>query len=433
MAERDLAAANRAIAIALTALVIGILLAVAWAWLAPLHGAVVAEGVVRVASHRQVVQHLDGGIVTEVLVSAGDKVEKGQPLLRVDETQTRAAAAVMKQDIDVEQARIARLTAESIGARAIAFPAEVNKRRDDPRVREAIEGENRLFKARLDLHQTQIDTLSKQAVEITREVAGLEEQFAKADEKVSHLKEQLDRMESLHETGYVSYSKLLELRAALAEAEEKRGRYLVERSQAEQRARDIELRKASLASNRIREAATELKDATAKLQGLSEKALPTMSALERQTVRAPISGEVVGLRVFNPQTVIQPGETLMQIVPERNELVVEAKVPPQFIHEVRKGAAAEVQLIGVSQRLVPVLPATVAYVAADAPVEPRSANEPPHYLVELHVDRATVDGIQGLTLTPGMPTTVYIQTRARTTLDYLIEPITNVIRRGMRE
>jgi HlyD family type I secretion membrane fusion protein len=433
--DPDVAGANRAIAVASGALALGIALAIGWGALAPLHGAVIAEGHVRVSTHRQVVQHLDGGIVTEVLVKAGDRVQKGQPLMRVDDTQTRAVAAVMNQDLDLQRARIARLQAESRGATAVSFPEELATRSDDPRVHEAMEGERRLFKARLDLFNTQIGALGKQGEEVRREVTSLEQQHERAGAKLATLRDQLERAETLQQTGYVSYSKLLDLRAQVTEAEEKREGYLVERAKAEQRGKEIELKKASLASDRIRQAADELKDATAKVQELSQKALPAMSALERQTVRAPIAGEVVGLRVFNPQTVIQPGETLMEIVPERNDLLVEAKVLPQQIHEVHEGQLAEVQLMGVSQRIVPHIPAKVTYVAADAPAAPvpGTMNQIPYYLVELRIDRKALDDVPGLTLSPGMPTMVYIQTRARTTLDYLLEPITNVIRRGMRE
>jgi HlyD family type I secretion membrane fusion protein len=433
--DPDISGANRAMAVAAVALVAGVTLALLWGAVAPLHGAVIAEGVVRVSGHRQVVQHLDGGIVKEVLVKAGDRVQMGQALMRVDDTQTRAAAAVMNQEIDLQRARISRLQAESSGATTITFPQELTERAGDPRVKEAIEAERRLFKARLDLHTTQLEALGRQSHEVRREVASLEQQHERAGLKVETLRDQLRRAESLNETGYVSYTKILELRAAVTEAEEKREGYLVERAKAEQRGKEIELRKASLSSDRIRQAADELKDATAKLQELSQRAVPAMSALERQTVRAPIAGEVVGLRVFNPQTVIQPGETLMEIVPERDDLLVEAKVLPQQIHEVHEGIAAEVQLMGVSQRIVPHIPATVSYVAADAPAaqSPGYAASIPYYLVELRVDKSAVEHLPGTTLAPGMPVMVYMQTRARTTLDYLLEPITNVIRRGMRE
>jgi HlyD family type I secretion membrane fusion protein len=433
--DADVAGANRAIAIASMALAVGIALALLWGAVAPLHGAVIAEGVVRVSTHRQVVQHLDGGIVQEVLVKAGDQVQKGQALMRVDDTQTRAAAAVMNQEIDLQRARISRLQAESRGAATVAFPRELTARAADPRVQEAIEAERRLFKARLDLYRTQLEALGRQFDEVRREVASLEQQHERAGVKLETLRDQLKRAESLNDIGYVPYTKILELRAALTEAEEKREGYLVERAKAEQRGKEIELKKASLSSDRIRQAADELKDATAKLQELSQKAVPAMSALERQTVRAPIAGEVVGLRVFNPQTVIQPGETLMDIVPERDDLIVEAKVLPQQIHEVHEGIAAEVQLMGVSQRIVPHIAATVSYVAADAPATQPQGNMPPipYYLVELRIDKSAVADLPGTTLAPGMPVMVYMQTRARTTLDYLLEPITNVIRRGMRE
>ncbi|HEX7053984.1 MAG TPA: HlyD family type I secretion periplasmic adaptor subunit [Burkholderiales bacterium] len=400
----------------------------AWGALAPLTGAIVAPAVVKVDLNRKVVQHQEGGIVREIFVRDGDHVQAGQELIRLDDVRIDAQLDLLRTQLDAELAKAARLEAERAYAARPAFPKSLLKRRQDPKIAELLARESNLFRARREALDTQIAVLHRQIAETSAEEKALSAQLAAEERALRLQKEELAANRRLLEQGYVQKTRILTLERAVAEYEARFGEHQAQASQARQRATELELRILSLRNEYAQSAADELKEATARMFDLEERIRPSKDAAERQRITAPISGEIVGLRVFTPGSVIGPRDVLMEIVPAEEDLIVEARIRPEDINYVRKGSPAEIRLTAYKQRTTPLVDGTVSYVSGDRLVddETRAA----YYSVHIAVDRVS---LRGLEMQAGMPAEVYMRTDSRTVFDYLFAPVTEYLRRAMRE
>jgi membrane fusion protein, epimerase transport system len=412
-----------------------------WLVLAPLSGAVIVPGFVKVANERKTVQHLEGGIVKEILVRNGDRVKKGQPLVLMAEVQVGAAVEVLRQTLDGELAKSARLKAETERQSAIVFPEPLLARAHEPKLALVLRTEQAQFEARRTLMESQVSLLRSQSKQVQEEIRGLTSQVVSSDEFIKLTREELKMNESLHEKNFVAYPRILQLKRQLVEKEEKRGEYHSLIAQGKQKLSEIEIRVATLNQNYIREATDLLKESERIIADLSEKLRPAEDAMRRLSIDAPIDGEVVGLRVFTAGGVIAPREPLMDIVPIDAPVVVEGRVQVQDISEVRVGGVAEVQLSAYKARTTPLVDGVVSYVSADRLTDPGSAGQQqPYYAVQIKVDAAQVAKLgkdirldTEIKLAPGMPVTVFIKTRERAAIMYLLEPVTDTLRRAFRE
>ena len=400
----------------------------AWGALAPLTGAIVAPAVVKVDLNRKVVQHQEGGIVSEIHVRDGDHVVAGQELIRLDDVRIDAQLDLLRTQRDGERAKAARLEAERAYAAHLAFPRDLNRRKADPKVAETLARETNLFRARREALDTQVAVLHRQITETSAEEKALAAQLEAEDKALRLQKEELAANQRLLEQGYVQKTRILTLQRAVAEYEARYGEHRAQASQARQRATELELRILSLRNQYAQNAADELKDTTARLFDLEERIRPSKDASERQRITAPISGEIVGLRVFSAGSVIGPRDVLMEIVPAEQDLIVEARIRPEDVNHVRKGSPAEIRLTAYKSRTTPLVNGSVSYVSGDRLVDADSRLA--YYSVHIAVDRAS---LQGLTMSAGMPAEVYIRTDTRTVFDYLLAPVTQYLRRAMRE
>jgi HlyD family type I secretion membrane fusion protein len=400
----------------------------AWGALAPLTGAVVAPALVKVDLNRKVVQHQEGGIVRDIFVRDGDHVSAGQELLRLDDVRIDAQLDLLRTQLDAERAKAARLEAERAYAARPAFPRELVGRRADPKVAELLAKESSLFRARREALDTQIAVLHRQIGETSAEEKALSAQLEAEARALKLQKDELAANQKLLEQGYVQKTRILALERAVAEYEARYGEHRAAASQARQRATELELRILSLRNQYAQQAADELKEAASRMFDLEERIRPSKDASERQRITAPISGEIVGLRVFSPGAVIGPRDVLMEIVPAEQNLIVEARIRPEDINHVQKGSPAEVRLTAYKQRTTPLVNGTVSYVSGDRLVD--ADNHAAYYSVHIEVDRAS---LQGLTMQAGMPAEVYMRTDRRTVFDYLFAPVTQYLRRAMRE
>lgn len=413
-----------------------------WLVIAPLSGAIIAPGFVKVANERKTVQHLEGGIVKQILVRNGDHVALGQPLILMAEVQISAAVEVLRQQLDGELAKAARLTAEARREASIAFPPDLLARRSDPKVAVSLRSEQAQYDARRRLIESQVNLLKTQGKQVEEEIRGLLSQVKSAEEFISLTNEELKMNQALHEKNFVAYPRILGLKRDLAQKEEKRGEYLSLIAQGKQKSSEIAIRVGTLTDSQVREATDLLKESERNIADLREKLRPALDALQRLSVDAPIAGEVVGLKVFTAGGVIAPREPLMDIVPLDAPLVVEGRVQVQDISQVKLGGAAEVQLTAFKQRTTPMVDAVVTYVSADRLTEPGAGGQQPgpYYVVQARVDPAELQKLgedirlgTGIKLAPGMPVTVFIKTRERPAIMYLIEPVTDVLRKAFRE
>ena len=394
-----------------------------WAFYAPLSGAVIAPGYVKVDLNRKVVQHQEGGIVRAIKVRDGDRVNQGQELVLLDDVRIDAQLDLLRTQLEAERAKMARLEAERAFAPRPNFPKDLQKQ-------EFIKREEALFRARREALDTQIEVLKRQIKESVEEASALAQQIAAEERALKLQKEELAANERLLEQGYVQKTRLLTLQRAVAEYEARHGERRAELSKARQRASELEFRILAMRNTYMQTATDELKESTSKLFDLEDRIRPSRDASERQKIAAPISGEVVGLRVFTAGSVIGPREVLMEIVPQEKRLIVEARIRPEDINHVRPGSEADIRLTAYQSRTTPLVPGSVTYVSGDRLVEQQTGQ--PYYVLHIDVPEKAL-GAANLKLQAGMPAEVFIRTDTRTALDYLLAPVTAYLRRAMRE
>jgi epimerase transport system membrane fusion protein len=403
----------------------------AWAAVAPLSGAIIAPGYVKIDLNRKVVQHQEGGIVRAVRVRDGDRVQQGEELLVLEDVRVDAQLDLLRIQLDAERAKAARLEAERAYAANPAFPPDLMKRKGEPKVAEQLARETMLFRARRNAVETQVAVLRKQIQETGAEATALKEQLGAEERALKLQKEELAANERLLAQGFVHKVRVLTLGRAVADYEARHGEHRAELSKARQRSAELELRILSMRNAYVQTAADELKEASARIFDLEERIRPSHDAVVRQKITAPIAGEVVGLKVFTAGAVVGPRDVLMEIVPDDKRLIIEARIRPEDINHVRSGAQADVRLTAYKQRTTPLVQGEVTYVSGDRLVDTQTGE--PYYVVNIHVPARGLEEAGNLRLQAGMPAEVFIRTDERTTLDYLLAPVTSYLRRAMRE
>jgi len=412
-------------------LTVGMLALGGWAMLAPLSGAVIAPGFVKIDLNRKVVQHQEGGIVSAIRVRDGDHVKAGQELILLDDVRVDAQLDLLRTQYETERTKAARLEAERAFAEKLVFPRDIADRQSDPRINEVIVRESSLFRARRETVDAQIAVLRKQIHETTGEATALAAQLTAEERALKLQKEELAANQRLLDQGYVQKTRILTLERAVAEYEARFGEHQAQASQARQRATELELRILSIRNDYVQKAADELKDTTARLFDLEERIRPSKDASERQRILSPITGVVVGLRVFTSGAVIGPRDVLMEIVPDDKRLIIEARIRPEDINHVHDGSEADIRLTAYKQRTTPLVQGSVVYVSGDRMVDEQTKQ--PYYVVHVDVSAKSLARAGNLTLQAGMPAEVFVRTDERTTFDYLTAPVTGYLRRAMRE
>ncbi|HSB49631.1 MAG TPA: HlyD family type I secretion periplasmic adaptor subunit [Burkholderiales bacterium] len=402
-----------------------------WVWIAPLSGAVIGPGQVKVDMNRKTVQHQEGGIVGEILVRDGTKVKAGQTLILLRDVRVDAGNEAVRTQLDAELAKAARLSAEQTGAAKIVFPAELTQRSSDPRVAEMLKHESSVFRVRREALTNQVALIRNQAREARDEIKARDVQL-KADARAIKLqREELEQNMSLAKEGFVSKTRLLVLQREVAQHESRQAEGSAELARAQQKVSDLELRAETLRSTFAQEASNELRQSSAAIFELREKLRPAQDAEQRQRITAPASGEVVDLRVNSVGAVIAPREPILDIVPENPDLLVEARVRPEDVSYVKIDSPADVRLTAFRQRITPTVEGKVVYVSADRLVD-KNTNAP-YYAVHVRVSPEALHKAGDLKLQAGMPAEVFIQTAARNALQYLLDPILGFLQRSMRE
>jgi HlyD family type I secretion membrane fusion protein len=411
---------------------LGLVPAFAWLALAPLASAVVAQSFVKVDLDRRPVQHAEGGIVREVRVRDGQRVAQGEPMLVLGDVAVDADVNRLALRVHTERASVARLEAEQAGARALAFPADlVDASRGDPRLAEQLDKERALFDARRDALHGQIALLRAQREKIVQEGVALRAQVQRATESLALQQSELETNRNLLKDGYISITRIAQLEASVADygvkLEEKRS----DAVRAEQRLVDTDLRVKSLESEYRQQASDQLKVTAARLAEIQQELRKSTDASARQVIVAPAAGDVMNLRFTSPGAVVPPRETIADIVPADPRLVIEAHIRTEDVSRVQQGQPAEIRFTAFSHRTTPLVAGKVFYVAADRSVD--RATQQPYYVAMVEADAASLARAGALKLQAGMPAEVFIKGEERTPLDYLTEPVTQVLRRAARE
>jgi len=404
----------------------------AWAATTPIASAVVAPGTVVVQSHRREIQHLDGGQVAAVNVREGERVEAGQLLIALEPTRVRANLEVLQNQEFGLLAQIGRLRAEQLGADEVLIDEALRRRADaDERAREALAGQQALFRARLEAYLGQVSILRQRKAQLEAQIGGFRLQKEAAERQANLIEQEIAGISQLERQGFAPRNRLLALERELARYRGDEAEHIGAIARAEQAIGETELQIIQANRARVEEASRQLLEAETQLRELRERLVAARDQLERLDILAPVAGRIVGLQVTNAGGVIQPGRTILSIVPEDDELVVEAAIETRDIESVVEGAKVTIHFTALPQRTLPMLTGTVRSVGADQLVNERSGI--PYYKVIIAVDAESREKIVDRRLVPGMPAEVVIATGEKTVLSYLLDPLAPFFLRTFRE
>jgi len=401
----------------------------AWSAAAPLAGAVVAPAELKVEYKRKTVQHQEGGIVREILVHDGQTVRAGDPLIVVGDMRQEADLNLLQDQLRAARARVARADAESRLASRFDAPDELQ---NDGAATDHLARERAVFASRRQALDEQSALITAQIQHAQEQGAALESQITAIAASGTLSEEELAINEKLAAQGFVSHTRLITLQRAAIDYKSHLGEARGDLATAHQRVAELRARIVQLRFAYQTQATDELKDAASRVRELEERLRPSKDLVERQVVRAPVDGDVMSLRVAGPGAVVAPREPLLDVVPRREKLVVDARIEPQDIEHVRVGGAAEVRLISDDARRSPLLPAKVTFVSADRVSQPETGKS--WFDVTVEVDaQALAQRDPPMRLQAGMPAELFVTTGERTLFEYLAKPLRAFSRRALRE
>jgi HlyD family secretion protein len=417
--------------VGLRILLLAVLLGGGWFALVPLAGAIVVPGNLVVQSNVKTIQHPSGGVVAEIKVANGMRVAAGDLLLRLDATQAQTSLQVVTKQLDEVRIRIPRLTAERDGLSQPEFPPALLARAGEDNVKSLLASETSLFKARSDGRTSQKDLLQSRIVQLSQEISGLEAQVDSKAKQLELIGGELAGVKDLYDKRIVPLTRLTALQRETARLEGERGQLIFSIAEAKSKVGEAQLQIAHLDQDFRTDVVKELGQTQAKEAELVERDVAARDLLDRIEIRAPTSGVIHQLSAHTIGGVIRAGEMIMEIVPDTDDLLVEARLQPQDIDHVHAGQKAFVRFSAFNQRVTPQLTGTVSLVSADTS---RDQQTNAHYFTVRVVlpddERRRLGGLQ---LVPGMPAEVFMQTGSRTMMNYLLKPITEQMNRAFVE
>jgi HlyD family secretion protein len=403
-----------------------------WSLFTSISGAIVSSGQIEVEQHRQVVQHLDGGMVAEIAAQEGQSVAAGDLLLRLDGSLLHSELTIVEGQLYEVLARRARLEAERDDAGTVTVPADLltlAETRVD--VADQIEGQRRLFIARRETVAKQTEQLQRRLEQTAAQIKGIDAQQAALAEQLALINDQTEDQQSLLSRGLAQSSRVVDLQREAASLTGDMGELTASRAQAEGRGTEVEIEILRLAAARREEANTQLRELGPQALELAERRRALVERIARLDIRAPVSGIVLGLTVTTPRAVIRPADPVLYIVPQDRPLVIATQVQPIHVDEVRVGQAVRLVFSAFSSRTTPEVSGHVVLVSADALVDQRSQTT--YYRAEIVLDPGELEKLGDVVLVPGMPVEAFIQTGARTPMAYLLKPFTDYFERAFRE
>ena len=402
-----------------------------WTVWAPISGAVVGSGQVKVEANRQTVSHRDGGTVAQVLVREGQLVKRGQPLIVLEDMRIDSSVDLLDTQLAAEGLRKSRLEAEAAQQAVWTPPPLAAGVAATPRVREALARERAAFEARKRTLHGQIDSARAQIADTETEMLAHERDGAAASEALRLLRDELTANEALLKDNFINRTRVLALQRGVADYESRVQASRAEHSKARQKRSELEGRIAAARDNYLQTASEELRDATARLVDIEERLRSGRDTAGRQVIKAPSDGRLVDLRVNTVGSALGPREPIVDIVPSSVPLVVEVRVSADAISDVHVGQRAEIKLLAYRQRDTGLLEGRVVNVSADALTESRTGAA--YFAVQAEVSPEALAQAGDRVLLPGMAAEVYIRTSERSALQFLLEPLTSALRRSFRE
>ena len=402
-----------------------------WASTAQISGALIAPGAVVVESNVKKVQHPTGGVVGEVRARDGDLVKAGDVVVRLDDTVTKASLAIVTKNLDGLWARAARLEAEQRGLDSVTFPKMLLDRADDPDVKNVIASESKLFEVRTTGRAGQKAQLRERVTQLNEEIAGLAAQEKAKDQEIALVAKELIGVRELYDKHLVQISRLTVLERDTARLAGERAQYIASRAQAKGKITETELQIIQVDKDLVSEVSKDLRETNDKIGEFVERKVTAEDQLRRVDIRAPQAGMVLQSTVHTVGGVITAGDAIMMIVPQADDLQVEAKVNPQDIDKLQIGQKTLLRLSAFNQRTTPELNGVVTRVSPDVTTEQRTGQS--YYTIRVSMPPEEVARLGEVKLIPGMPVEAFVQTGDRTMMSYLIKPFSDQLMRASRE
>ena len=402
-----------------------------WASTAQISGALIAPGAIVVDSNVKKVQHPTGGVVGEVRARDGMVVKAGDVVVRLDDTVTKASLAIVIKALNGLWARAARLEAEQQGLDQLTFPRMLLDRADDPDVKNVMASESKLFEVRTTGRIGQKAQLRERVAQLNEEIGGLTAQETAKTKELALVEKELVGVRSLYEQRLVQLSRLTVLERDLARLAGERAQYLAARAQAKGKITETELQIIQVDKDLVSEVSKDLRETNDKIGEFVERKVTAEDQLRRIEIRAPQDGMVLQSTVHTVGGVITAGDAIMMIVPQSDDLSVEAKVNPQDIDKLQIGQKTVLRLSALNQHTMPELNGVVSRVSPDVTTDQRTGQS--HYTIRVSLPLQEVARLGEVKLIPGMPVEAFVQTGDRTMLSYLMKPLSDQLMRSFRE
>ena len=408
-----------------------------WAAIVPLDAGVHAGGTIAVAGNRQTVQHKDGGVVTAIHVREGQHVTAGQVLIELSAPELKAAERALTSDYLTLLAQRARLLAERSGQRDFAPPAEFATLSPADRdiAAEVLQLQRAEMHARSGSISAQQSVLGQRAGQLVQQQSGYTQQRASLIEQERLIQEELDGLRKIAEKGFASMNRVRELERAEAQLKGQQASMEAEYARAGEGIGETKMQSLSVTRERLEQIESDLKDTQSKLSETLPKLVATREQLEHSQVRAPATGQVVGLQVFTVGGVVAPGQKLMDIVPDGRELIIQVQLAPTDADDAFPGQRAQIRFLSIHNRSLPLFTGTVRTVSADSFTDEKTGKS--YFRAEIVVPQAELNRVRSVLgqgeLRPGLPVEAVLKVRSRTALQYLLEPLTGALWRSGHE
>ncbi len=412
---------NPIIAIALIVLIFGFGALVAWASLAPLDKGVVAPGVIKVVSYRKTIQHQYGGTVEEILVKEGDRVKKGQVLIRLNDVQAKATLSQYRSEYLAHLGLEARLLSERRRDEHIVFPQEIYSLKGRPEIDEIVGRQEELFRTRRNVLENEKKILRENIDGLETYIRRLEELQASRNKQIELIAKEMEPLRELADQGYYPRNRILEMERMVADLQGRRSEDLGNIARSRTAVSELKMRITRIEQDFLKEVDTQLTEVQKKIVALKDQYLAAADVLERTKIRSPEDGIVIGLRMHTPGGVIMPGHPVLDLIPLNAELIVEAWVMPSDINRVHTGLKADLRFSAFKTSHTPVAEGEVILVSADRMVD--EAARTAYYLCRIKITEKGLKDLKGITLQPGMPVEVILKTGKRTMISYLLKPL----------
>ena len=428
---------SREIRLGTTIAVLFFVLFLGWAAFMPLDAGVHAAGQIAVAGNRQSVQHRDGGVVTAIHVREGQHVRAGEVLIELSAPELRASERALTSDYLTLLVQRARLMAERSGRRDFAPPPEFASlsAADQDLARQVMDLQRSEMHARSGAVSAQQSVLGQRAQQLVQQQSGFVKQRQALQEQQRLIGEELAGLKTIAEKGFASINRVRALERAQADLKGQEAQMVAEYARAGEGIGETRMQSLSVSRDRLEQVENDLKDTQSKLSETLPKLVATREQLEHSQVRAPATGQVVGLQVFTVGGVVAAGQKLMDIVPDGRELVIQGQLSPQDADDAYQGQTAQIRFVSVHNRTLPLFSGTVRTVSADSFSDEKTGRS--YFRIEIVVPEAELNRVRSVLgsgeLRPGLPVEAVLTVRKRTALQYLLEPLTGVLWRSGHE